>query len=193
MAPERFFENMAITVVFRAWTLAFLHAVGLILLSVGAWVPGLAADESAIEQPPPASTHVLTSEELNLGRRVFQRKCIKCHGSGREGAPIVGQPGAWARSLKQPVDILITHALNGHNGLHGQMPPKGGFAALSDVEVSAAVRYIVERGDWLATQIKNRGVACTKSHESETCLPVDPDDRTLLRLIWILSGFREER
>ena len=185
---------MAITVLFRAWTLAFLHAVGFSLLSVAASVPSRAADEIPIdEQPPPASAHVLTSEELDLGRRVFQRKCIKCHGSGREGAPIVGQPGAWARSLKQPVDILITHALNGHKGPHGQMPPKGGFAALSDAQVSAAVRYIVERGDWLATQIKNRGVACTQSHESKTCLPVDPNDRSLLRLLWPLNGLREER
>ena len=57
---QAFFEKMAITVVFRAWILAFSHAVGLVLLSVGAWVPGLAADEIPIEQPPPASTHVLT-------------------------------------------------------------------------------------------------------------------------------------
>ena len=144
----------------------------------------------------PAEVHAgnsSNSEQLELGRRVFHHKCVKCHGSGREGAPVVGRPGAWAKRLEQPIEVLVQNALEGYEGRHNRMPPKGGFPALSDAEVTAAVHYIVMRGRWLADQIESQRVACIKDQATQECIPINANDQSLLRFLWILQGTREAR
>lgn len=152
--------------------------------------PPSVADEIPDEDSRPASVDALAGEQLDLGRRVFHRKCAKCHISGREGAPVVGQPGEWTRRLRQPVGVLVQHAINGHEGRGGRMPPKGNFATLSDEEVTAAVQYIVARGEWLAHRMKSSRIACKKSSPEAQCLPADASDGLLLRMLWLLSESR---
>jgi len=54
------------------------------------------------------------------------------------GAPKFGDKAAWAPRVKQGIDTLVQHAIQGK----GAMPPKGGSSA-SDADVKAAVQYMV--------------------------------------------------
>ena len=55
-----------------------------------------------------------------------------------------GEADQWAARLEQGIDAVVANALNGSSSSEGVMPPKGGFAQLSDDDVTQAVRYMVE-------------------------------------------------
>lgn len=80
-----------------------------------------------------------------LGQSVYEGKCKACHGTGAAGAPKLDDKANWAPRIAQGVDTLNKHALEGFKGTVGFMPPKGGFATLSDDEVKAAVAYMVSQ------------------------------------------------
>ena len=65
--------------------------------------------------------------------------CAGCHGTGVLGAPKLGNAADWEPRLKQGLDTLVDHAINGVN----TMPPRGGNPALSDDQVRDAVTYMV--------------------------------------------------
>ena len=46
--------------------------------------------------------------------------------------------------IRQGIDVLTRHAIEGYTGSAGYMPPKGGQIQLSDEEVTAAVEYMVD-------------------------------------------------
>jgi len=77
------------------------------------------------------------------GSQVFDNTCHVCHGRGIAGAPRFGNHAAWRKHLKKGIAVLDEHAINGYYG-QGFMPPKGGDESLTDSEVRAAVRYMVE-------------------------------------------------
>ncbi|MGB5621589.1 MAG: c-type cytochrome [Gammaproteobacteria bacterium] len=80
----------------------------------------------------------------NLGQNIYQQACATCHRGGLAGAPIVGDAGQWQTRSAQGLDVLVDHAINGYQGSAGYMPPKGGQVMLTDDEVGAAVRYMVD-------------------------------------------------
>jgi cytochrome c5 len=57
----------------------------------------------------------------------------------------MGDAADWAPRIAQGMDTLYNNAINGFTGKGGLMPPKGGFANLSDPEVKAAVDYMVSK------------------------------------------------
>ena len=63
---------------------------------------------------------------------------------GVAGAPKIGDAAAWSSRLERGMASLEMNAINGIASEAGVMPPKGGFAHLSDQEVTAAVAYMVE-------------------------------------------------
>jgi cytochrome c5 len=73
------------------------------------------------------------------GEAIVKAQCIKCHGSGKGGAPKLGDRAAWSERVKPGVDELVRSAINGHGG----MPARGGMANLTDQEVRNAVNYMV--------------------------------------------------
>ena len=81
--------------------------------------------------------------DLAQGKQIYTKNCFACHGSGAAGAPKLGDTGNWAPRIAQGIDILEEHAIKGFKGAAGYMPPKGGFMALSDDDVIAAVAYMV--------------------------------------------------
>jgi cytochrome c5 len=85
-----------------------------------------------------------SAETLAAGERVYPSLCPACHAAGVAGAPKMGDAGAWAPRIDKGVDTLVNNAINGMQGDTGVMPPKGGNPGLSDEEVEAAVRYMVE-------------------------------------------------
>ena len=77
---------------------------------------------------------------LAHGRVIFADKCMRCHESGRKGAPVVGDAEDWQERVEQSLNVMIEHAIKGH----GEMPARGD-QDLSDQEVAAAVAYVVHR------------------------------------------------
>jgi cytochrome c5 len=150
-----------------------------------------AASATADELPPEDGAEL--DAVLAQGSRIFHRKCVKCHGSGRSEAPALNRPGEWAGPLQQPLDVLIDHALYGHQGSRGRMPPKGNFDELSDDDVVAAVHYIWWRGRWLTERMERASVACPDDPADSGCVPPGVEDRLLLRFLWMLRSTGESR
>jgi cytochrome c5 len=76
------------------------------------------------------------------GEQVYQAVCKTCHETGLAGAPKFGDKAAWAPHLKHGIEMLYSSALKGTDK---GMPPKGGNADLSDVEVQRAVVFMANQ------------------------------------------------
>lgn len=79
----------------------------------------------------------------DLGKKVYGNACSMCHAVGAAGAPKPGDQADWAPRIAQGMDVLYQHSIEGYTGAKGVMPPRGGFANLSDDEVKASVDYMV--------------------------------------------------
>ena len=130
--------------------------------------------------------------DLALGKRVFTTTCLSCHGKGAHGAPRRDSTSDWAERLKQHQDTLARHAIDGH----GRMPPKGGFSALSDAEVEAAVAYVVDRSRKIviALEERNRKKRCNSTSNPNACsdkdmdmdMDMDMEEVMTLHMLWLL-------
>lgn len=86
----------------------------------------------------------LPDNDLQKGAKIWTDNCFSCHGTGRAGAPKIGEKSQWAPRIAQGVEVLIGHALTGFYGKGGtEMPARGGNPSLSDEDVQAAVAYMV--------------------------------------------------
>lgn len=75
------------------------------------------------------------------GQQVVQLQCVLCHGAGVGGAPRIGDSKAWNQRASAGVERLVRSASDGRNG----MPPGGGLPGLTEVELRAAIRYMLEK------------------------------------------------
>ncbi len=73
----------------------------------------------------------------------YQQLCGACHTSGAAGAPKL-EAAAWATRVPQGVETLVRHAIEGYQGEAGLMPARGGNPSLSDEQVDASVRWILD-------------------------------------------------
>jgi cytochrome c5 len=73
------------------------------------------------------------------GEMIVGEVCANCHATGKEGSPKLGDADAWLPRLKLGLDNVVASAVRGHNN----MPARGGMGGLSDVELKAAVSYMV--------------------------------------------------
>ena len=74
------------------------------------------------------------------GEEIVRATCIKCHGTGVGGAPIIGDRAAWIHRATYGIDALVRSAINGH----GAMPARGGVPDLSDSELRRAIVYMLQ-------------------------------------------------
>ena len=88
----------------------------------------------------PVSRTVATAPRS--GKEIVEAQCVKCHGKGVGGAPKIGDRAAWTPRLKQGLDTVVASAIHGH----GAMPPRGGMADLTDVEIRSAIIYMFNVG-----------------------------------------------
>jgi cytochrome c5 len=100
--------------------------------------PAPAAAPVAAAPAPAAQQTAAAAGGSNAGEALYKQTCVACHGAGVLGAPKFGDKAAWAPRIKQGIDTLVQHAIQGK----GAMPPKGGSSA-SDADVRAAVQYMV--------------------------------------------------
>lgn len=82
--------------------------------------------------------------DSDAGKATYDKACFVCHASGVAGAPKLGDAAAWAERIKQDISVLEERAIKGYMGKKGAMPPKGGNLTLSDDEVKAAVKFMVD-------------------------------------------------
>jgi len=76
------------------------------------------------------------------GEQVVRTQCVKCHGTGVDGAPRIGDRAAWISRMEYGINALVRSAINGHGG----MPPRGGMAQLSAAEIRSAIVYMLNQG-----------------------------------------------
>ena len=76
--------------------------------------------------------------ELRTGKEVVETICAACHATGKLGAPKIGDRGEWIPRMKRGLHELTFAAIRGH----GSMPPRGGRAELTDVEIHNAIAYM---------------------------------------------------
>lgn len=75
------------------------------------------------------------------GEQVYQAACSVCHAAGVAGAPKTGDKDAWAPRLGKGLEAVAKVAIAGK----GAMPPRGGVADLTDVEVARAIVFIANQ------------------------------------------------
>jgi cytochrome c5 len=124
--------------------------------------------------------------DLEQGKIVFNGKCLRCHGEALDNAPRFGNAAEWEPRLTQPLATLIEHAIAGH----GRMPPKGGFYALSNAEVSDAVAYVVDRSRKiiLARENEQQKRDCHPLKAPDKCRPMDAEDVFTMQMLWLLGA-----
>jgi cytochrome c5 len=81
------------------------------------------------------------------GKDVVDAVCSGCHATGTHHAPRIGDTQAWAARASQGLSALTDHAIQGIRN----MPPHGGNAGLSDIELERAIVYMVNHsgGHWV--------------------------------------------
>ncbi len=105
------------------------------------------------------------------GKEVVESVCVSCHGTGKNGAPRIGDKKAWADRAAKGLTGLTKSALAGIRA----MPPHGGNPGLSDSEIERAITYMVNQsgGHWIEptsrTAARRTGEAivaaqCSKCH-----------------------------
>jgi cytochrome c5 len=80
------------------------------------------------------------------GEQVVETVCARCHATGVNGAPKIGDEQAWSKRAAQGLSSLTEHALDGIRN----MPSHGGNPSLTDLEIERAVTYMVNQsgGHW---------------------------------------------
>lgn len=76
------------------------------------------------------------------GQEVVEQTCSACHAQGKDGAPRIGDFGAWAQRAQGGFGKLSEHAISGKN----KMPAHGGQSSLTDLEVTRAIAYMSSGG-----------------------------------------------
>jgi cytochrome c5 len=151
-------------------------------------VPPAVSPPGGEESPAEAGTRQASSEkyDLALGESVFNHTCLTCHWNNSRDAPRVSDMHVWKPRLAQGLDVLIQHAREGH----GRMPAKGGYSALTDLEVSSAVAYLYHAGvEILANQdntIMREG--CDPVSNLDQCSEEELKRLLILRMLWLLLG-----
>jgi len=92
------------------------------------------------------------------GEQIVKMQCVKCHGSGVNGAPKIDDRAAWAPRMRQGLQVTVASAIQGH----GKMPARGGVANLTDAELRAAILYMFYPG------------AALNAPSAAAALPADP-------------------
>jgi cytochrome c5 len=129
--------------------LAFVVPIVLIVLLSQLATSGRIADQKAMS-PEEVAARIKPVAEVNVagggggakalktGEQVFQSVCTACHTAGVANAPKFGNKADWAPRIRTGEKALLQVALKGK----GAMPPRGGAADLTDLEVQRAVVYM---------------------------------------------------
>ena len=79
--------------------------------------------------------------DLAAGEQIYQSACFACHMTGVAEAPKLDDPAAWEPRLAQGMAGLIQSSIDGK----GAMPPKGGFAHLTEDDLRNAIGFMLDK------------------------------------------------
>lgn len=109
------------------------------------------------------------------GEEVVKTVCARCHGTGANGAPRIGDVQAWSKRAAQGLSSLKQHAITGIR----KMPAHGGNPGVSNYEIGRAITYMVNHsgGHWIEPTDKTAKIAarpgkeivqmqCSKCHQT---------------------------
>jgi cytochrome c5 len=113
------------------------------LSAVYAGDTGAAAMAAAAEAARAAAASQVAYGGTLDGSVIYANLCGACHTSGAGGAPLMTQ-AAWAPRIAQGVETLVRHAIEGYQGSAGLMPARGGNPALTDEQVEASVKWMLD-------------------------------------------------
>ena len=82
--------------------------------------------------------------DVAKGKIIYDANCMACHMTGVTGAAKLDETERWATIYAQGIEVLHEHAIKGFQGKIGLMPPKGGFANLSDNDVKDAIAFMLK-------------------------------------------------
>ena len=88
-----------------------------------------------------AQTAAAGAVDLAAGEQIYQSACFACHMTGVAEAPKLDDPAAWEPRLAQGMAGLIQSSVNGK----GAMPPKGGFAHLTEDDLRNAIEFMLDK------------------------------------------------
>ncbi|MBV8209733.1 MAG: cytochrome c5 family protein [Mycobacterium sp.] len=110
------------------------------------WALAAAQTSGPAMQSPAAANAQQGSDAGQSGQQVVEAVCARCHRTGLNGAPKIGDQAAWSKRAAQGLTSLTQHALDGIR----RMPAHGGSPNLTDLEISRAITYMVNRsgGHW---------------------------------------------
>ena len=101
-----------------------------------------AAAGSADQAVAPAAASVDAGPvDIAVGEQIYQDACFACHMTGVAEAPKLDDPAAWEPRLGQGMAGLLQSVVDGK----GAMPPKGGFAHLTDDDIRNAVGFMLDK------------------------------------------------
>ncbi len=130
----------ALTAEQKAETAARIAPVGAVY--VGAEGAVEAATAAAVAAAA-ASAQVAYGGTLD-GKVIYDRLCSSCHATGSGGAPLLNGSGIGARMAQKGLEVLTKNATDGFTGSAGVMPARGGNPGLSDEQVQATVKWMVD-------------------------------------------------
>ena len=103
--------------------------------------PTAASDAAATASTDQAVAAAGAAVDLAAGEQIYQTACFACHLSGVAAAPKLDDPAAWEPRLAQGMAGLLQSVTDGK----GAMPPKGGFAHLTDGDIRNAVGFMLDK------------------------------------------------
>ncbi len=86
-----------------------------------------------------ASTVAIAAAPERQGKEVVEQVCAECHATGKDGAPKIGDKDAWLQRAKKGLAATNTNAIRGFR----KMPAHGGDSAISDMEISRAIFFMM--------------------------------------------------
>ena len=100
-----------------------------------------AATETAATGSAAQTTAATGAVDLAAGEKIYQSACFACHMTGVAEAPKLDDPAAWEPRLAQGMAGLIQSSIDGK----GAMPPKGGFAHLTEDDLRNAIEFMLDK------------------------------------------------
>lgn len=110
---------------------------------VYAGASGAAAAAAAAEAARLAAASQVAYDGTLDGEVIYTKLCAACHNTGAGGSPTLDH-AHWDARIAQGVDTLVRHAIDGFTGSAGMMPARGGNPALTDEQVEASVRWMID-------------------------------------------------
>ena len=100
-----------------------------------------AATETAAAGSADQTAAATGAIDLAAGEQIYQSACFACHMTGVAEAPKLDDPAAWEPRLAQGMAGLIQSSIDGK----GAMPPKGGFAHLTEDDLRNAIGFMLDK------------------------------------------------